>query len=81
MVRLVTGEAIGVVLPGLLLGLIGAFALGVVIEGFLYGVSPLDPLSWALATLLLALVTAFAVAAPVRRATRVDPIEVLRAGG
>jgi predicted permease len=80
MVRLVTGEAIGVVLPGLLLGLLGAFALGIVIEGFLYGVSPLDPLSWALATLLLALVATFAVAAPVRRATRVDPIEVLRAG-
>jgi hypothetical protein len=44
------------------------------------GVSPLDPLSWILATLLLALVATIAVAAPVRRATLVDPIEVLRAG-
>jgi predicted permease len=76
----VAGEAAGVVLAGLLLGMLGSFALGIVIESFLYGVSPLDPLSWALAALLLGVVAALAILGPARRAITLDPVEVLRAG-
>ena len=76
----VAREAAGVVLAGLLLGMLGSFALGIVIESFLYGVSPLDPLSWALAALLLGVVAALAILGPARRAITLDPVEVLRAG-
>ena len=78
--NLVAHEAMSIVFPGLLAGLIGAFALGIVIEGFLYGVSPLDPVSWVLATAMLACVTVAAIILPVRRATSVDPVKVLRSG-
>jgi predicted permease len=76
----VVRQALGVVLAGLLLGAAGSYALGVLIESFLYGVTPLDPVSWALAALFLALVAAVAIIAPARRATALDPVEVLRAG-
>jgi hypothetical protein len=75
----VVREAAGVVLTGLLLGMIGSWALGILIESFLYGVSPLDPLSWALAALFLGVVAALAIFGPARRATSLDPVEVLRA--
>jgi ABC-type antimicrobial peptide transport system permease subunit len=76
----VAREAGGVVLAGLLLGMLGSFALGIVIESFLYGVSPLDPLSWILAALFLGVVAALAILGPARRAISLDPVEVLRAG-
>jgi predicted permease len=76
----VAREAGGVVVAGLLLGMLGSFALGIVIESFLYGVSPLDPLSWILAALFLGVVAALAILGPARRAISLDPVEVLRAG-
>jgi ABC-type antimicrobial peptide transport system permease subunit len=76
----VAREAAGVVLAGLLLGMLGSLALGTLIESFLYGVSPLDPLSWTLAAALLGVVAALAILGPARRAITLDPVEVLRAG-
>jgi len=44
----------------------------------LYGVAPFDPLALAIAVTLLLVSAAVALLVPVRRATRVDPISVLR---
>jgi ABC-type antimicrobial peptide transport system permease subunit len=44
----------------------------------LFGIEPLDPISFVLAGLLLAVVAFVACVGPARRAARVDPIEVLR---
>jgi ABC-type lipoprotein release transport system permease subunit len=44
----------------------------------LYGVSPADPIALAVAAFVLVAVTALASMIPARRATAVDPIEVLR---
>jgi ABC-type lipoprotein release transport system permease subunit len=44
----------------------------------LIDVSPTDPLSLAGATLFLAALTGLACYLPARRASRVDPLEVLR---
>jgi ABC-type lipoprotein release transport system permease subunit len=46
--------------------------------GLLYGLSPSDPLTFALAPLTLAIVVLVATYLPARRAVRLDPIAALR---
>jgi ABC-type antimicrobial peptide transport system permease subunit len=64
---------------GLVFGI--ALALGAtrVLSGFLYEVEPTDPLTLAGVALVLLLVSAAACVLPARRATGVNPVEVLRA--
>jgi putative ABC transport system permease protein len=78
-VRLVIGEGIALPFVGLAAGTVAAFATTRVLRALLYGVSPNDSAVFSGVTLLLALVAIAATAIPARRATRVDPMEVLRA--
>jgi ABC-type antimicrobial peptide transport system permease subunit len=48
------------------------------VSNLLYGVVPLDPIALGLATLVLLACATIALLVPVRRATRVDPISILR---
>jgi ABC-type antimicrobial peptide transport system permease subunit len=75
---LVMRQALGIVLPGLTLGLAASTALTRLIASELFEVSPTDPL--VLGGLSLALAAAAVVAAylPARRATRVHPVSALR---
>jgi ABC-type antimicrobial peptide transport system permease subunit len=66
------------VLWGAGIGLVLAFGLGQLITSFLYGVSPADPLTFAIVPVILALAAALAGAVPARRAARVDPVIALR---
>jgi putative ABC transport system permease protein len=66
------------VLSGLGAGLLVVLWAGRVLSSLLFHVSPRDPLILAGVALLLALVSALACLAPAVRATRVDPINVLR---
>jgi predicted permease len=77
-VKLVVREALWLVGAGLLLGGAGSVALRSVVAGQLYGVKPLDPVVMALVILMLAVVGLGACLLPARRATRVDPVIVLR---
>jgi len=71
----------GLVLAGLGVAVGLALSLGVtrLLAGFLYGVSPFDAVTFFGVPLLLAAVAVLACWLPARRATRITPIEALRA--
>ena len=66
------------VIAGLLAGVAGAAGLSKLLRSELYGISNLDPLSYAGALALFATVIAVAALLPARRALRVDPLRALR---
>jgi putative ABC transport system permease protein len=63
---------------GIGIGLAGAIALTRYIEGMLYGVTPLDPLTYVAVVAVFVAVTSLASYVPARRATRIDPMRALR---
>ncbi|HEV2687325.1 MAG TPA: ABC transporter permease, partial [Bryobacteraceae bacterium] len=63
---------------GIVTGLIGAVALTRVMASLLFGVSATDALTFSAVAALLAAVAFAATVIPARRATRVDPMVVLR---
>ncbi len=68
----------GLATLGAAIGLLGALAVSRVLDAVLFEVSGTDPVVYASATLLLLGVSLAAVWLPARRATRTDPMEVLR---
>ena len=76
--RLMLASALRMIVPGLAIGLVGALVLGRLIASQLYGVGASDPLTLALAVIILALVALAACAIPTLRAARVPPLEALR---
>jgi len=63
---------------GLTVGLAGSLLLNRLIESLLYGVTPTDPVTFAGASILLLAVAATATLIPAWRATKVDPLIVMR---
>jgi len=63
---------------GVVAGLAAAAALSRLMSSLLFGVGPLDPVTYAVVTLMLIAVAMLAAYVPARRSTRVDPVEVLR---
>jgi predicted permease len=76
--KMILSQGIFVALLGVSLGLVGSLVLTRLLSGFLYGVTPTDRLTFAVASLGLAAATLLACYLPARRATRVDPIVALR---
>ena len=64
---------------GLVIGLAGAFGLSRVLRTLLVQVTPTDPLTFTVITVLLTAVAVAACLIPARRASRVDPLVALRA--
>ncbi len=71
-------RVLGMLAVGLLIGIPLAMALGGVLASQLFGVSMWDPGSFAAAIVALLLIAFLAVTLPVRRATRIDPLTVIR---
>jgi ABC-type antimicrobial peptide transport system permease subunit len=63
---------------GMVLGTLGALAIGSQFAPILYGVSPRDPVTFALAALLMAAIAFTAAWLPARRATLIEPSSALR---
>jgi len=76
--RAVLGDGMTLALGGLLAGFLGALLLARAARSVLYAVSPLDPLTYVGVAAALAAVAALASWVPARRASRLDPTEVLR---
>ena len=80
-VRLVLQRIVVLVIPGVALGIGGALATTRVLGSLLFAVKPNDPATFAAVALLLVCVAFVAGLVPARRASRVDPLVALRAGG
>ena len=76
--RMVIGQGMRLVMLGIALGLIGAFALTRVLQRLLYEIRPTDPLTFVAVTSVLVLVALVACWIPARHATRVNPMVALR---
>jgi putative ABC transport system permease protein len=76
--RLVVKQGMALTLLGVALGLGCALVLTRLMEGLLFGVSPTDPLTFAVIALLLVGVALLACWIPARRAAKVDPLVALR---
>lgn len=77
---LVVGSSFRSVAIGSAAGLGIAWVLARLIQNLLFGVTPHDPLSFAVGPLVLLAITAVASAAPAVRAMRIDPVQSLRDG-
>jgi putative ABC transport system permease protein len=75
---LVLGRSLTLTAVGIALGLIAAAAVTRFLEGMLFGVTPLDPATFAGVALLFVVVTTLAAFLPARRATSIDPLMALR---
>jgi predicted permease len=78
LVRLVVGQAVVLTAAGTAVGLVAAWFLAKQVGTLLFGVTVHDAISFGVVPILLLVAAALACALPARRATRVDPITVLR---
>jgi putative ABC transport system permease protein len=77
--RMIMQEGSIMLVSGVAIGLLLSVATAKVLSGILYEVGALDPVAFTVAPLLLAAAALIATWLPARRATRVDPVQALRA--
>ena len=79
--RMVLRRVGGLVIPGVVIGVVGALATTRVLSTLLFDIEPNDPATFAGVAALLVVVAIVAGLVPARRASRVDPLVALRVGG
>jgi ABC-type antimicrobial peptide transport system permease subunit len=75
---LVVGHGLALAAAGVVIGLVGAAFASRLLGALLYGVAPMDLVSFLIAPVVLAVIAAIACATPAFRASRLDPISTLR---
>ena len=78
LIRLVTRQGLSLVGAGIAIGIAGALMTGPLLEDLLIGVGGRDPATLLGVVGILGIVALLACVLPARRATRVDPVSVLR---
>jgi putative ABC transport system permease protein len=76
--KLITKRGLILTFIGLAVGMVGAFILMRCLSGMLYQISATDPVTFVVVPLILLVVAILACIIPARRASRVDPMKVLR---
>jgi putative ABC transport system permease protein len=76
--RMIVGQGLKLVLVGVAIGVMTAFAVTRVISNLLFGVTATDPLIFVMVPLLLVVIAMLASYFPARRALKVDPMIALR---
>jgi putative ABC transport system permease protein len=76
---LVLRDGLGLAAVGIAAGLVAFVALGTFLRGMLVGVTPTDPVTLVAVTLAILVVCAIASWVPAWRASRIDPLDALRA--
>lgn len=76
--RMVLWESLTVSFLGVVLGCLGSLVLTRLLASTLFAISPTDPSTFVVVSLLLVAVAILAAYVPARRATRVDPVNALR---
>jgi putative ABC transport system permease protein len=76
--RMALGEGTWIIGIGLAAGLAGAAIMTRLFQSMLFGVAPMDPITFSSVSAILAVVALFACYIPARRATRVNPLAALR---
>jgi putative ABC transport system permease protein len=78
LLMLMVGQGMAWTFVGLMLGVIGSVSLSRYLQGVLFGITPLDPTTFVLVSVMFLIVAALATLIPARRTTRVDPLVALR---
>ena len=77
-IRLIVGEGVALAITGVITGLIVALLMSHLVKKLLFGVTPLDLVSFAVTPLVLLLIALTACVLPALRAARVQPSDALR---
>jgi predicted permease len=77
-VKMVLDQGIRLISVGVVVGLIASFIVTHLIASLLFGVSAVDPATFAATSLLLVIVALLASYVPAHKATRVDPLIALK---
>ena len=75
---LIIGQGMRPILIGIGIGLLGAIALSRFVSSLLFGVKPVDPLTYGSVALLVIVAALLSCYVPALRALRVDPVAALR---
>jgi predicted permease len=75
---LVIRQGVAWTVVGLSLGIVGSIALSRYLQGVLFGITPVDPTTFAVVSAMFLLVAILATLIPARRVARVDPLVALR---
>jgi putative ABC transport system permease protein len=76
--RMILRQGLALAVAGAALGLVGALIVSHLMAGLLFGVTPTDPLTFVVVTLVLTAVALAASYIPAMRAMRVNPLVALR---